>query len=212
MPSSLAVSVRRIVLAKRETRVQRHGAWAGGAIPFLGFAAFSGVGKTHLIERLLPLLRARGLRVGLIKHAHHQVDVDQPGKDSFRHRQAGANPVMLASDKRWALMMERDKIARSELSLEELRAVFEAQFNAPGQRESSGGPGLDLVLVEGFRHEAFAKIELHRPSLGHPLLALKDPHIVAVASDEALFDIPPEVPQLDLNDAQQVADFILGLL
>ena len=160
----------------------------------LGFAAWSGTGKTTLLTRLIPVLRDHGLRVGVVKHAHHTFDVDQPGKDSYELRHAGASRVLVGSRVRWALMVERD--AEDEPELAELLA------NMPSA-------DLDLVLVEGFKHERFAKIELHRPSLGRPLLHPGDDSIIAVASDVAL-EPPPPVPQLDLNDIDALAAFIRG--
>lgn len=157
--------------------------------PVFGFAGWSGSGKTTLIERLIPLFVAQGLRVSLVKHAHHAFDVDRPGKDSWRHRQAGATEVLLASDRRWALMHEsRDE---PEPILEDLLARLSP---------------CDLVLVEGYKREALPKLEVHRPMLGKPLLHPDDPYIVAVATDQCL---ELGVPRLDLNDAQAVAAFVL---
>jgi molybdopterin-guanine dinucleotide biosynthesis protein B len=155
-----------------------------------GFAGFSGSGKTTLIERVIPLLVARGLRVSLIKHAHHDFDIDKPGKDSHRHREAGASEVLVSGGRRWALMHE-------------LRGEPEPDLAALLGHLSPS----DLILVEGFKHDAIPKLEVHRPALGHPLLALTDPHIVAIATD-APVDSP--LPQLDLNDAEAVAGFISG--
>lgn len=157
--------------------------------PVFGFAGWSGSGKTTLIERLIPLLVDRGLRVSLIKHAHHAFDVDRPGKDSWRHRQAGATEVLLASDRRWALMHE-------------LRGATEPGLDDLLARLSP----CDLVLVEGYKREALPKLEVHRPALGKPLLHPDDPHIVAVATDRRL-DIG--LPQLDLDDVRAVASFVL---
>ncbi len=158
----------------------------------LGLAAFSGVGKTTLLKQLIPLLRQRGVRVGLVKATHHEVEVDQPGKDSYLLRQAGAEQVLLTSPQRWALMAE----VAAELDLPQALAKLDQQ-------------ALDLVLVEGFRQAEMPKIELHRPALGHPLLCLEDRHIVALACDA-----PPAetvvIPQLDLNDSVAIADFILS--
>ncbi|MEJ2361239.1 MAG: molybdopterin-guanine dinucleotide biosynthesis protein MobB [Gammaproteobacteria bacterium] len=162
--------------------------------PLLGFAAFSGVGKTTLLSRLIPLLRERGLRVGLIKHAHHAFDIDTPGKDSYVLRKAGAEQVLVASSQRWALITETPAQAEADL------------FSLLDRLDRKQ---LDLILVEGFRHGEFAKIELHRPQLQHPLLCLDDPHVIAVASDEALDPSLP-VTRLDLNNPAEIADFILG--
>jgi molybdopterin-guanine dinucleotide biosynthesis protein MobB len=158
----------------------------------LGFAAWSGTGKTTLLRKLIPALRAHGLRLGVVKHAHHSFDVDQPGKDSYELRHAGAQRVLVGSRARYALMVERE--AAEEPDLAELLALM------PGTE-------LDLILVEGFKHENFPKVELHRPSLGRPLLHPQDSSIVAVASDAELSPAPP-LPVLDLNDVDAVADFV----
>jgi len=133
-----------------------------------GFAGYSGSGKTTLIERLIPLFVARGLRVSLIKHTHHDVTIDQPGKDSYRHRAAGCGEVLVTSPYRWALVHE-------------LRGEPE-----PGLKEQLARlTPCDLVLVESFKNEAIAKLEVHRAIIGKPLLFPQDPHIVAIASDQA---------------------------
>lgn len=154
----------------------------------LGLAGWSGSGKTTLMTALIPELMARGLSVSTIKHAHHEFDVDRPGKDSWRHRQAGAHEVMVASSRRWALMHElRDA---PEPSLDELVARMSP---------------VDLLLVEGWKRHAHPKIEVHRPSLGKPLLYPEDPWVVAIASDEKL---SAPVPLLPLGDSRAVASFI----
>ena len=154
-----------------------------------GFAGYSGSGKTTLIEQLIPRFVARGLRVSLIKHAHHSFDIDQPGKDSYRHREAGAGEILLTSASRWVLMHE-------------LRGEAE-----PGLREQLRlfSP-CDLVLVEGYKSADIPKIEVHRPRTGKPLLHPNDPNIVAVASDEP---IVASIPLLDLNDRDAIVDFIM---
>ena len=160
----------------------------------IGLAGWSGAGKTTLVAKLIPAITARGLRVSTIKHAHHEFDIDQPGKDSWRHRQAGATEVMVASSRRWALMHELR--ALPEPSLDELMARMSP---------------VDLLLVEGFKRQPHPKLEVHRPSLGKPLIYPDDPHVVAIASDEA-FAAP--LPLLPLGDAGAVAAFItdhLGL-
>ncbi len=162
-------------------------------IPILGFAAFSGTGKTTLLVRLIPLLKKQGKRIGLIKHAHHSFDVDQPGKDSHLLRQAGASPVMVVSEKRRAIIYESPQ--PEEVHLQE-------------QLKYLACHDLDLILVEGFKHEDFPKIELHRPALEYPLLFPQDPNIIAVASDQALPCHCP-LPLLDLNSPRKIADFIL---
>jgi len=165
-------------------------------VPLLGFAAWSGVGKTTLLRHVILILSSAGLRVGLVKHAHHNFDIDHPGKDSYELRRAGAVRVAVASRERWALMVERH--LESDPSLTDLVAAI--------------GPGeLDLVLVEGFRHEGLPKIEIHRPSLGRPLLFPDDPSVVAVATDGAL-PIPTALPVLDLNRPAQIAGFVRSFL
>ncbi len=161
-------------------------------IPVLGFAAYSGTGKTTLLKQLLPLLRERGLRVGMIKHAHHDFDIDTPGKDSYELRKAGASEMLIASGRRWALMVETDKAGDPQL---------QEMLNRLDQ------DNLDLVLVEGFKHEAFSKIELHRPSVGKPLIFPDDPNIIAVATDGELSE-QTSLPLLDINNIQAVAEFV----
>jgi molybdopterin-guanine dinucleotide biosynthesis protein MobB len=160
--------------------------------PLLGFAAFSGTGKTTLLEKLIPLLAARNIRIGMIKHAHHEFDIDKPGKDSYRLRKAGARQVLVASGRRRALMTELD--TPREPRLDELIGQLDLD-------------SIDLVLVEGFRQVPFPKIELHRASLGKTLLYTDDPNIIAVASDHP-GDITG-VPALDINDTEAVVTFIL---
>lgn len=164
--------------------------------PLLGFAAASGTGKTTLLTQLIPLLKNQGLRVGLIKHSHHDFEIDHPGKDSFRLRAAGATPVMLVSPYRRVMITELTN--QQEPSLEEQLKFFD-------QSE------LDLILIEGFKNEAIPKIELHRPSLNQPLLYPDDPHIIAIASDTPL-DVSDYLTQLDLNNPKLIADFIVSLL
>jgi molybdopterin-guanine dinucleotide biosynthesis protein B len=156
-----------------------------------GIAGWSGSGKTTLLVRLLPELTRRGVRVSTVKHAHHAFDVDQPGKDSWEHRQAGATEVMVGSANRWALMHEHR--GAPEATLEELLARMSP---------------VDLVLVEGFKRHAHPKLEVHRPALGKPLLAPDDPHVVAVASDAPVPGLL--VPLLDLGRPAAIADFILA--
>lgn len=163
-------------------------------VPLLGFAAYSGTGKTTLLRALLPLLNARGLRVGVVKHAHHTFDVDVPGKDSYELRRAGATQMLVASRHRWALVTEAPE--SSEPRLGELLAHLSTDT-------------LDLVLVEGFKAEIFPKIELHRPSLGQPLMCRSDSSIIALATD-APVENPPSLPLLDLNDPAGIATFVMN--
>jgi molybdopterin-guanine dinucleotide biosynthesis protein MobB len=161
------------------------------AKPVLGFAAYSGTGKTTLLIKLLPLMKQQGLRVAMIKHTHHDFDIDQPGKDSYELRKAGANQVLLASDKRSALLTEYEEQAEPDI-----RDLVE-QLDLKN---------LDLVLVEGFRHLPYPKIELHRPSTDKPLLYKEDTSIIAVASDENI--ATGDLPLLNLNAVEEVAGFI----
>ncbi|MGX2041236.1 molybdopterin-guanine dinucleotide biosynthesis protein B [Methylocaldum sp. MU1018] len=161
-------------------------------VPTLGFAAFSGTGKTTLLKKVIPLLRSNGLNVGLIKHSHHNFEIDRPGKDSYELRQAGASPVMLSSSHRRAIITEHRMIREPVLS-EEL-----AHFDQTG---------LDLILVEGFKSERFPKIELHRPALGKPLLFPGDDTIIAIATD-AEPAVAPGIPRLNINDPEQIVRFI----
>jgi molybdopterin-guanine dinucleotide biosynthesis protein B len=157
-----------------------------------GLAGWSGAGKTTLMEGLVREVTARGLSVSTIKHAHHGFDIDKPGKDSHRHRQAGAREVMLASGQRWVLMHElRDA---PEPEVEDLVARMQP---------------VDLLLIEGFKAHSHDKIEVHRPALGKPVLWPGDPRIVAVASPEALPDSAP-LPVLDLDDHAAIAAFVLA--
>ena len=155
----------------------------------IGFAGWSGSGKTTLVEQVIGLLEARGLIISLIKHAHHDFDIDYPGKDSWRHRHAGCREVLVTGGKRWAVMHELR--GRDELSLNEALAQLSP---------------CDLVLVEGFKRQPIPKIEIYRAEIGKPLLFPDDPNIIAVASD-----VPQttSLPQLDLNDPAAVTGFIL---
>ncbi len=157
---------------------------------------YSGSGKTTLIEKLLPLFTARGLRVSVIKHAHHDFDVDRPGKDSFRHRQAGAAEVLLAANARWVLMSELRGAPEPSL------AEYLSRFSP-----------CDLVLVEGFKHAEVPKLEVYRAANGKPPLWPEDPAIVAVAGDITLPETTSGRPVvLDLDDAAAIARFILAAL
>ncbi|MBC8241788.1 MAG: molybdopterin-guanine dinucleotide biosynthesis protein B [Alphaproteobacteria bacterium] len=156
-----------------------------------GLAGWSGSGKTTLVVKLLPELIGRGFRISTMKHTHHQFDMDKPGKDSHNHRMAGAEEVMVTSSTRWAL-------------LHELRGDPEPDIQTLIDRMSP----VDLVLIEGFKSYPHNKLEVHRPSLGKPLLATEDPSVVAIATDEP-FD-HASLPVLDLDNAKEIVDFIVG--
>lgn len=157
----------------------------------LGFAGYSGCGKTTLIERLLPLFRADGYRLAVIKQSHHDIEVDKPGKDSWRHRQAGAAEVLLTSPKRWMLVHELDNAPEPGLT-EHLARLSPC----------------DLVLVEGFRHGDLAKLEVHRNETGQPWLYPDDPNIVAVLGDTP----PTPMTHFALDDIQGIYQFILDYM
>jgi len=161
-------------------------------IPILGFAAPSGTGKTTLLTQLIPLLKQQNIRVGLIKHSHHNFQIDKPGKDSFRLREAGATPVMLVSSHRRAIITE---------FAEPQEPVLDEQLLHLDQTQ------LDLILVEGFKRENFPKIELHRPNLGHALLHPQDPSIIALATDQPVA-LENQLPCLDLNNIPSIAQFV----
>jgi molybdopterin-guanine dinucleotide biosynthesis adapter protein len=157
-----------------------------------GIAGYSGSGKTTLLEKLIPQFTARGLKVSVIKHAHHGFDIDRPGKDSYRHREAGASEVLLSCSDRWALMHERRD--GSDVTLDELLARL-----AP----------CDLVLVEGFKQEPIPKLEVYRPETGKPPLFPERADIVAVASDA---EVATSLPRLALDDVAAIADFVMNTL
>ncbi|MGR5380850.1 bifunctional molybdopterin-guanine dinucleotide biosynthesis adaptor protein MobB/molybdopterin molybdotransferase MoeA [Vibrio harveyi] len=160
-------------------------------IPILGFAAYSGTGKTTLLEALLPKLTEAGLRIGMLKHAHHNFDVDQPGKDSHRLRKAGASQMLISSRNRFALMTETPE---SESEFDYLLTRFDEEK-------------LDVVLVEGCKNIAFPKIELHREEVGKPWLHPNDENIIAIASDSGELD--SELPQMNINDLEAIAQFVI---
>jgi len=157
-----------------------------------GFAGFSGSGKTTLIEQLIPRFVEAGLKVSLIKHAHHDFDIDKPGKDSYRHREAGASEVLITSDQRWALMHE-------------LRGAPEPGLEVQLARLSP----CNLVLVEGYKRSAIPKLEIHRPASGQALLAPQEHNIIAVAADGP---VTTALPVLDLNQPGKIAEFIMAYL
>ena len=161
----------------------------------VGFAGYSGSGKTTLVEKLIPVLKLRGLRVSVVKHAHHKFDIDHPGKDTFRHREAGAFEVVVASQNRLALMREFEQPA--ELTVHQLIAELY--------------DGVDWVLVEGFKHSDLMKIEVWRASSGKPTRYLDDHFVVAIATDSPdQLPVATLRPVLDLNDADAVADFLVN--
>ena len=153
-----------------------------------GIAGYSGSGKTTLIEKLIPVLTARGVKVSLIKHAHHSFDIDHPGKDSYRHRHAGCSEVLVTSNKRWALMHELR--GTPEPTLDEM-----IRHIAP----------CDLLLVEGYKREPIPKLEVYRSMIGETLMFSQDPYIVAVASDRR---INTALPQFLLDEVEAIASFI----
>jgi molybdopterin-guanine dinucleotide biosynthesis adapter protein len=156
-----------------------------------GFAGWSGSGKTTLLEKLIPRLVARGLRVSLVKHAHHEFEIDIPGKDSYRHRHAGCQEVLVSSANRWALMHElRDA---DELTLEEALSRLSP---------------CDLVLIEGYKRSAIPKLEIHRSLLGKPLLHPSDPHIVALATDSPAAAGGRLLPVFALDAYDMLATFV----
>jgi molybdopterin-guanine dinucleotide biosynthesis protein B len=156
----------------------------------IGLAGWSGSGKTTLITKVIPRLRGRGLTVSTLKHAHHGFDLDQPGKDSFFHRAAGATEVVISSSKRWAI-------------LHELRE--ETEWDLPGLVAKLSP--VDLVLVEGYKRDSFPKIEIHRSGNGKPLIHPEDEHIVAIAADISLPGV--KIPVVDLDDIDAIADLLL---
>ena len=161
------------------------------AKPVLGFAAYSGTGKTTLLVKLLPLMKLQGLRVAIVKQTHHDFEIDKPGKDSYELRKAGADQVVLASDKRCAVITEYE--VPEEPDLGELINRLDLEH-------------LDLVMVEGFKHLPFAKIELHRSATGKKLIFPEDDSVIAVASDGNLDT--GDLPLLNINAPEEVAGFI----
>lgn len=162
-------------------------------VKVFGLAGWSGSGKTTLMEKLIREIDRRGFSVSTIKHTHHAVDIDRPGKDSFRHREAGAVEVLVASSSRWALMHE-------------LRGACEP----PVEELIRHMTPVDLLIIEGFKSHAHPKLEVHRPSLGKPMLWPEDPTIAGIASDVALTGVT--LPVLALNDAEAITAFMLKVL
>ncbi len=169
-------------------------------VPLLGFCAYgSGAGKTTLLTSLIPLLNAHGLRISVVKHAHHSFDIDHPGKDSYRLRESGAVQMLIGSRHRWALITELSRIRDrqpDEPDLADLLSHIDANL-------------VDLILVEGFKNAAIPKIEIYRPEMNSPLLAKDDHHVIAVASNA---EVSTDLPVLDLDKPEVIAAFILDWL
>lgn len=162
--------------------------------PVVGFAAYSGTGKTTLLKEIIPLLRNRGIRVGVIKHAHHSFAIDTPGKDSYELRAAGASQMLIASREREALILEKE---------------FESEAGLDQLLEKLDQNALDMILVEGFKDEAFPKIELYRKGERRPPFYPQDANIVAIATDCEL-PVDTHLPVLNINAAEQIVEFICG--
>ncbi len=163
------------------------------SIPLLGFAAYSGTGKTTLLTQIIPMLKAKGISIGIVKHAHHNIEIDHPNKDSYTLREAGATKIIITSPKRTAIIIEHEE-DQQEFTLEEAIKNIETK-------------DLDLILVEGFKFAYLPKIELHREAMGKPYLYPADNNIIAIAVDHEIED-KHNLPQLDLNQPQQIVDFI----
>jgi len=163
-------------------------------IPMIGFSAFSGTGKTTLLKQVIPLLKQKGLRLAVIKHAHHHFDLDQPGKDSFELRKAGADKTIICTTTRMAVITEF-ATPEAEPTLQDIvDSINPAEFN--------------LILVEGYKHLPIQKIELHRKSVGKPYLYHEDPNIIAIACDAEL-PVPTDIPVLDINDIAGIAELVV---
>ena len=165
-------------------------------IPVLGFVAASGTGKTTLLTELIPELNLHGLRLAVIKHSHHNFEVDRQGKDSYRFREAGADTVVLISPFRRAIITEFSGTIEPNL---------EAEITALQHRQ------LDIILVEGFKQSRYPKLELHRQSLKQPMLYPHDPDIIGVASD-TLLELPVHLALLDINDKNECVKFVLQFI
>ena len=161
--------------------------------PILGISAYSGTGKTTLLKNIIPLLKKENYKIGVLKHAHHAFDVDQKGKDSYELRKSGASHMLITSNQRWALLVENK--TNEEPDVNEYIKKLENE-------------DIDLILIEGFKKTAIPKIELHRPSLGYPLLCTDDDNIIAIATDDEIKgDI--NIPILDLNNYKIIVEFIV---
>jgi molybdopterin-guanine dinucleotide biosynthesis protein B len=166
-------------------------------VPLLGVCAYSGAGKTTFLARLIPLIKAEGVRLAVLKHAHHSFDTDLPGKDSYELRKAGADQVLIASRRRMALIRELPTSDR-EPQLGDLLPRLDTR-------------DLDLVLVEGFKRERIPKIEIYRPALGYPPIHASDPYVIAVATDAPL-PLARDLPVLNLNRPEDALGFVLAWL
>ena len=163
-------------------------------VPIIGFCAFSGTGKTTLLTQLIPLLNARGIRLGVIKHAHHNFEIDHPGKDSFKLRHAGTEQMLIVSDTCIAKITEVNP-HKNEINLKDMLKELDYET-------------LDLILVEGFKHYSFPKIELYRDETKKPLIFPNDNNVIAIATNSELATPPSHLPVLNLNDIQGIAEFI----
>ncbi|MDH5355268.1 MAG: molybdopterin-guanine dinucleotide biosynthesis protein B [Gammaproteobacteria bacterium] len=163
-------------------------------IPLIGFSAFSGTGKTTLLKQIIPLLKQQGLRIAVIKHAHHHFDLDQPGKDSFELRKAGSDKTIICTTTRMAIITEFPT-PEDEPTLQEIIDTIDTD-------------SFDLILVEGYKHLPFPKIELHRKSVGKPYLYHEDSDIIAIACDDEL-PHPTDISVLDINDIEGIAELVV---
>ena len=166
-------------------------------IPVLGFSAYSGTGKTTLLRQLIPVLNNKGIKVAVIKHAHHLFDIDTPGKDSYEIREAGSQQTLVASSRLMALMQTSANTDQTP-QLADLIPRLDTST-------------LDIILVEGFKHESFSKIELHRPTVGKPFIYEHDDNIIAIASDETL-SLNRKLDQLDINDIDAIANYVADFI
>lgn len=164
------------------------------SVPLIGFAAYSGTGKTTLLCKLIPILKDKGIRVGVIKHAHHDLEIDHPKKDSFELRESGASKIVVASRNRTAIIIEHPENTEEPTLTDALKSIHTK--------------GLDLILVEGFKQANIPKIELHREALAKPYLHTEDKNIIAIAHDHERAEDQTNIIQLDLNQPLQIAEFI----
>ena len=163
------------------------------SVPLIGFAAYSGTGKTTLLCKLIPLLKQKGIRVGIIKHAHHSFDIDHPKKDSCKLRESGATKIVVTSCKRTAIIIEHPEDQKEPSLVDALKNIHTKE--------------LELILVEGFKQADIMKIELHRQGLNKPYIYPDDSNVIAIAADHDL-ETSRDIQRLDLNNPEQIADFI----